>query len=270
MADYYPLGDRGPLEPAAAHPRKRWAVLGLVSAGGLLYALTPSVDSALQIGNRPGFRPASGVEDVVVDRDGNTNLHLAEGLFGIGAPSAIFYYSPKALPRAITQGATAEEARVYGAALPSYLDNNGQTTVLTSDEVAAMRLIACPTGNQEDKLKGYLLRWDSSSDLKARLELTERIVGYNASDKRERESRVRRGVVKAVRMDGSWQKAYWFFLVKGSSASHSQSFHYVRKSAKIYPPFPNYTAQIVFSAGCFWNIEKGFWRLPGVYTTAAG
>ena len=26
----------------------------------------------------------------------------------------------------------------------------------------------------------------------------------------------------------------------------------------------------VFGTGCFWGTEKGFWRIPGVYSTAVG
>ena len=28
--------------------------------------------------------------------------------------------------------------------------------------------------------------------------------------------------------------------------------------------------EAVFGCGCFWGAEKGFWRLPGVITTAVG
>jgi peptide-methionine (S)-S-oxide reductase len=35
-------------------------------------------------------------------------------------------------------------------------------------------------------------------------------------------------------------------------------------------PFPADTELIVFGAGCFWGVEKSFWQLPGVYTTAVG
>src|ERR1044072_3546878 len=35
-------------------------------------------------------------------------------------------------------------------------------------------------------------------------------------------------------------------------------------------PFPEDTEQVVFGAGCFWGVEKSFWQLPGVYTTAVG
>lgn len=36
------------------------------------------------------------------------------------------------------------------------------------------------------------------------------------------------------------------------------------------PPFPAGMEQIVFGMGCFWGVERMFWGLPGVYTTAVG
>ncbi len=35
-------------------------------------------------------------------------------------------------------------------------------------------------------------------------------------------------------------------------------------------PFPAPLQQAVFGMGCFWGVERLFWQLPGVYTTAAG
>ena len=35
-------------------------------------------------------------------------------------------------------------------------------------------------------------------------------------------------------------------------------------------PFPEDTEQAIFGAGCFWGVEKSFWLMPGVYTTAVG
>jgi peptide-methionine (S)-S-oxide reductase len=36
------------------------------------------------------------------------------------------------------------------------------------------------------------------------------------------------------------------------------------------PPFPDGIEIAIFAMGCFWGAERGFWQLPGVYTTAAG
>ena len=36
------------------------------------------------------------------------------------------------------------------------------------------------------------------------------------------------------------------------------------------PPFPEGTRTAVFGMGCFWGAERTFWRLDGVYSTAAG
>jgi peptide-methionine (S)-S-oxide reductase len=35
-------------------------------------------------------------------------------------------------------------------------------------------------------------------------------------------------------------------------------------------PFPDHLKQVVFGMGCFWGVERKFWQLPGVFTTAAG
>ena len=35
-------------------------------------------------------------------------------------------------------------------------------------------------------------------------------------------------------------------------------------------PFPEGMAQAMFGMGCFWGVERKFWKLPGVYATAVG
>ena len=36
------------------------------------------------------------------------------------------------------------------------------------------------------------------------------------------------------------------------------------------PPFPEGIEQAIFGMGCFWGVERLFWQLEGVYSTASG
>ncbi len=35
-------------------------------------------------------------------------------------------------------------------------------------------------------------------------------------------------------------------------------------------PYPDNLEVAVFAGGCFWSVEEAFWRIPGVWSTAAG
>ena len=39
---------------------------------------------------------------------------------------------------------------------------------------------------------------------------------------------------------------------------------------QLLPPYPETTQSAMFGMGCFWGVERLFWRLQGVYTTAVG
>ena len=45
--------------------------------------------------------------------------------------------------------------------------------------------------------------------------------------------------------------------------------HYVNGNP-LRGPFPAHLQQIVFGMGCFWGVERIFWQLEGVFSTAAG
>ena len=45
--------------------------------------------------------------------------------------------------------------------------------------------------------------------------------------------------------------------------------HFVN-GTELRPPFPAGLETAVFGMGCFWGVEKRFWELEGVYTTAVG
>jgi peptide-methionine (S)-S-oxide reductase len=45
--------------------------------------------------------------------------------------------------------------------------------------------------------------------------------------------------------------------------------HYVNGNP-LRGPFPEHLQQAIFGMGCFWGVERKYWQLPGVFTTAAG
>ena len=48
-----------------------------------------------------------------------------------------------------------------------------------------------------------------------------------------------------------------------------QQTHFVNGNT-IVDPFPEGLEKAVFGMGCFWGVERRFWEIPGVYTTAVG
>lgn len=38
----------------------------------------------------------------------------------------------------------------------------------------------------------------------------------------------------------------------------------------MHAPFPAGMQQVIFGMGCFWGVERLFWKIPGVHTTAVG
>ena len=45
--------------------------------------------------------------------------------------------------------------------------------------------------------------------------------------------------------------------------------HFV-KGAPLKGPFPENLEKALFGMGCFWGVEKKFWEMDGIFTTAAG
>lgn len=45
---------------------------------------------------------------------------------------------------------------------------------------------------------------------------------------------------------------------------------HVVKGTRLLPPFPEGLETAIFGRGCFWGVERRFWEVEGVYTTATG
>lgn len=56
----------------------------------------------------------------------------------------------------------------------------------------------------------------------------------------------------------------------GRSSPMQVPEHHFVSGNRIVPPYPLGMELAHFGAGCFWGVEKIFWALPGVYSTAAG
>lgn len=56
----------------------------------------------------------------------------------------------------------------------------------------------------------------------------------------------------------------------GRSSAISTSHTHCVLGTPLQPPYPAGTQQIVLGMGCFWGVERLFWKIPGVYTTAVG
>ena len=54
-----------------------------------------------------------------------------------------------------------------------------------------------------------------------------------------------------------------------SQPSDNQSRHFVL-GTPLNAPLMDDQEEVLFGCGCFWGAEKGFWRLPGVVSTAVG
>lgn len=49
----------------------------------------------------------------------------------------------------------------------------------------------------------------------------------------------------------------------------SANTHFVNGHSLI-PPFPEHLQQALFGMGCFWGVERKFWQIDGVFSTAVG
>ena len=67
-------------------------------------------------------------------------------------------------------------------------------------------------------------------------------------------------------MFANWLK----FISSKLSQTNPKKMQHVILDTSIDSPITSNQSEILFACGCFWGAEKGFWKLPGVVTTAVG
>ena len=58
--------------------------------------------------------------------------------------------------------------------------------------------------------------------------------------------------------------------LKGRDEEIEVSAEHFVKGTPLKAPFPEGLEEAIFGMGCFWGVERRFWELEGVYTTAVG
>eukprot|EP00808_Paulinella_micropora_P001411 g5654.t1 len=133
------------------------------------------------------FFPKGGIDKVLVKESPPQTL---DPLPRNGDPPAIFFYEANT-PSNLKTGGSEQEAYVYGASMQAVVPADG----------GEMRMLAVPTGNPGNVVKGWVVIWPAASFTSALLKANE-AYGY-----------LRREIVQTVLRDGSVQPAFWFFHV---------------------------------------------------------
>ena len=58
--------------------------------------------------------------------------------------------------------------------------------------------------------------------------------------------------------------------LKGRDEAIPTETHHVVLGHPLKGPYPAGLETVVFAMGCFWGVERLFWKIPGAYVTAAG
>eukprot|EP00808_Paulinella_micropora_P021722 g9527.t1 len=138
------------------------------------------------------FQPKGGIESVLIKAGPQGPMQSILPRL-MGGPYCIFHYLQD-YSGLDSQGMAYQESRVYGAIRQ------------------AGELLALPTGLAGDVIQGKLLCWPVAEFAEG-LVRAQQMYGYegNALQRLLTRGKARRGIVNAVREDGSNAKAFWFF-----------------------------------------------------------
>lgn len=74
----------------------------------------------------------------------------------------------------------------------------------------------------------------------------------------------------AQMFDRKLQKPSASTALPGRSEAIDSGTHHFISGTALHGPYPEHLETAMFGMGCFWGVERMFWSLEGVYTTAVG
>eukprot|EP00457_Paulinella_chromatophora_P001882 gb/GEZN01001884.1/.p1 GENE.gb/GEZN01001884.1/~~gb/GEZN01001884.1/.p1 ORF type:complete len:676 (-),score=118.39 gb/GEZN01001884.1/:605-2632(-) len=145
------------------------------------------------------FTPREGIEQVTIKPGpAGSILSLMPPAQSKQGPYCVFSYEPKKSDKNFAAGSKSQDAWLFGAKLTGATDP----------------LLAIPTGNEGDVLKGRLLCWPPPA-FPSKLRGADKLKGYDAEEPRE-EASVGRSVVPVILKDGTAHEAWWYYKMDPS------------------------------------------------------
>eukprot|EP00808_Paulinella_micropora_P001346 g52745.t1 len=182
---------------------------GLVGVAGGLSALSSLFSNQHQAGH--SFVPKVGVDRVLIKPALPDAIAFPNPL-SLNGPNAIFLYAEQAAhDTTLTAGreCDVEDGVVYGAQVYG---------AERARDGRAQSLLATPTGNAADTIRGRLLtcaRGDVSLVLQKADDLADQAAARSGRE-------TSRGTVRVVTKDGSYHSAFWYYLPLGAGVNKTE------------------------------------------------